>query len=91
MRLIWKVVLVTLLISSSNYDYTTTNFAESAVFIQVSNLNSSLSLYNQNLVLSQMHIAEDLLQDLKITCTIQQYFDVVLLQTNFRNHFHAYC
>ena len=49
MRLIWKVVLVTLLISSSNYDYTTTNFAESAVgyvFIQVSNLNSSLSLYN---------------------------------------------
>ena len=36
-----------------------------------------------------MHIAEDLLQDLKITCTIQQYFDVVLLQTNFRNHFHA--
>ena len=38
-----------------------------------------------------MHIAEDLLQELKITCTIQKYFDVVLLQTNFRNHFHAYC
>ena len=63
-------------------------FAIGYVFIQISNLNSSLSLYYQNLVLSQMHIAEDLLQDLKITCTIQQYFDVVLLQTNFRNHFH---
>ena len=55
MRLIWKVVLVTLLISSSNYDYTTNTFvllmisykfAIGYVFIQVSNLNSSLSLYN---------------------------------------------
>ena len=49
MRLIWKVVLVTLLISSSNYDYTTITvsykFAIGYVFIQISNLNSSLSLY----------------------------------------------